>query len=162
MKKEEYISVANYFNKRKRLLRAALIFQKSAEVFIYAAYPVFLIWLAFSRNPFFWRSVISCGVGFVAVSLARRLINAERPYKKYGFTPLIKKETEGNSMPSRHCFSASVIAVNISAVFLPLGVFIGVLAVMIAVLRVLFGVHFIRDVAVGLIIGLVVGATVFI
>ena len=162
MKKEQYKSVANFLNQRKGLLKTAIIFQKLAEAFIYVSYPIFLIWLILNGNPFFWRSAISCGVGFLAVSLVRRLINAERPYKKYGFTPLIKKETEGNSMPSRHCFSASVIAVNISAVFFPLGIFIGALAVMIAVLRVLLGVHFIRDVAVGLIVGVIIGATVFI
>lgn len=99
-----------------------------------------------------------CGVGLVAVSLLRIRINATRPYEKFGFTPLIKKESKGRSFPSRHAFSAAIIAFNIGAVYLPLGIAVGVIALVIAALRVVLGVHFIKDVVFGILAGILLGA----
>ena len=90
----------------------------------------------------------------VAAAL-RAAINRPRPYTKYGFVPLFPKDKTGQSMPSRHCFSAAAIAATVWYVLPPLGAVLAVLAVIIAVSRVVTGVHFVSDVLAGLAFGLV-------
>lgn len=162
MTEKGYLAAIDIFTARPRLLRAAVITQKTCEILIYALYPAFLLYLFVVESGFWWRSALVCGAGFIAVSLLRLRINAERPYEKYGFSPLIKKESKGRSFPSRHAFSAAIIAVNIGAVCLPLGVAVGIMALVIAFLRVVLGVHFIKDVAFGILCGLALGAIVMI
>lgn len=58
-------------------------------------------------------------------------------------------------MPSRHCFSAAAIAAAVWYVLPPVGTALAVLAVVIAISRVITGVHFVSDVLAGLAFGLV-------
>ena len=77
------------------------------------------------------------------------------PLTALGFTPLFPKDKPGQSMPSRHCFSAAAIAGAAWFVIRPLGLALAVLAVVIAVCRVVTGVHYISDVLAGLAFGAV-------
>ena len=56
-------------------------------------------------------------------------------------------------MPSRHCFSAAAIAVVAVYCNPALGAVLAVLALLIAVSRVVTGVHYISDVLAGLAFG---------
>lgn len=56
------------------------------------------------------RIVAVTAVSFIGVSYFRKKFDAPRPYTVYNYEPIIKKEKEGNSFPSRHVFSAFVIA----------------------------------------------------
>lgn len=161
MNKEGYVAARKFFEAHPKTLKTATVLQKGAEILIYLTYPVFITVLFFEQNLFWAKSLAVCGIGFVAVSLFRHLYNAKRPYQIYDIKPLINKNSQGKSMPSRHCFSASVIAVNIAWVNLPLGITVGLLALIIAALRVAFGVHFIKDVLCGLILGVLIGSVVF-
>ena len=99
-------------------------------------------------------------VPYVGVSLFRRFFDAPRPYELYGMTELLGKaphKTKGHSFPSRHVFSAFVIAAVLSFVCLPLGIVLAVLGTALAVFRVVLGIHFVRDVAAGALIGIVSG-----
>ena len=97
------------------------------------------------------------GAPFVIVTLARRWINAPRPYELYDFYEKRPKDKIGQSFPSRHTFSAFTVAV-LSYILSPwLAVALGVLGVALAVSRVLLGMHFIRDVAAGALIGIISG-----
>ncbi len=158
MKKEGYIAAKNFFDAHPTFTKIAVALQKGSEILIYLIYPVFLAALFLNRNIFWAKSAAVCGVGFVLVSLFRHFYNAPRPYQVYNIQPVINKNTKGKSMPSRHCFSASVIALSVSVINLPLGIIIGVLALIIAILRVAFGVHFIKDVLFGLLSGVVIGS----
>ena len=95
--------------------------------------------------------------GFIAVTVARKLINAKRPYEVYAFYDVPPRNKTGESHPSRHSYSAAVIATLGFAVspFLTLGT--GILALIIAVTRVVTGVHFVRDVIAGLTLGILFG-----
>ena len=157
MKQQGYIAVKNFFDTHPKLKKFLVLIQKGAEILIYLTYPVFIAVLFLANNWFWAKSVVVCGVGFILVSLFRHFYNAPRPYQVYDIQPVINKNTKGKSMPSRHCFSASVIALSVSVINLPLGIIIGVLALIIAILRVAFGVHFIKDVLAGLIVGILIG-----
>jgi predicted amidohydrolase len=86
-------------------------------------------------------------------TLLRAAINRPRPYEALNFTPLFPKDTKGQSMPSRHCFSAAAIVAAAFTVWVPLGVAACLLAAVVAVTRVLTGVHYPSDVLAGLAFG---------
>jgi len=69
----------------------------------------------------------------------------------------VEKETAGKSFPSRHAACAGVIAVTALKTLPPLGVFLSLVALGICLSRVLAGVHFLRDVVAGLLLGAGIG-----
>lgn len=162
MTEKGYLACIDFFSRRPKLQKAAIILQKLCEALMYAAYPLFILWLIVDGNGLWWRSLLVCDLGFIAVTLLRLRLNAVRPYEKFGFAPLIKKDKKGQSFPSRHAFSAAVIAVNVGVYCLPLGILLSAVALAIAFLRVVLGVHFIRDVAFGIIAGVAIGLIVLI
>ena len=70
---------------------------------------------------------------------------------------LLEKSTRGNSMPSRHVFSAVMITMCIYQVSPALGALLLVFCAFSAVVRVLLGVHYPLDVIVGYLCGLLGG-----
>lgn len=101
------------------------------------------------------------GIGFVLVSLVRGSMNAPRPYETWPIEPLIYKNTKGHSMPSRHVFSSSVIAMCALRVHWIFGVVMLLLSLFLAFVRVLGGVHYPKDVAAGYAIGVLTGLILF-
>lgn len=161
MKQEGYKAARKFFEEHTLFFKIARAVQKGSEILLYLAYPVFIALLFFKNDIFYLKSVAVCGAGFAVVSLFRGLYNAKRPYEIYDIKPLINKNSAGKSFPSRHCFSAAVIAMSFMVISLPLGAAALALAVTMAVLRVAFGVHFIKDVLLGLFLGIVVGSIQF-
>ena len=99
--------------------------------------------------------------GFVILSLLRKKINAPRPYEVWDITPLLDRDSPGQSMPSRHVFSATIISMACLHASLSAGVILLVLSALLGLVRVLGGVHFPKDVVVGYICGLVWGVIFF-
>ena len=94
---------------------------------------------------------------FILVSVIRKCIDARRPYEKYDIKPLFVKVTKGESMPSRHVFSITIIAMCWLYVSIPIGIIILILVAVMAASRVLAGVHFVRDVVAGFLVGIICG-----
>ena len=99
--------------------------------------------------------------GFVILSLLRKKINAPRPYEKWTIKPLLDRDSPGQSMPSRHVFSATIISMACLHASLSVGVILLVLSALLGLVRVLGGVHFPKDVVAGYICGLVWGVIFF-
>lgn len=94
---------------------------------------------------------------FLGGTALRRALNFPRPYQQPGFVPLVQKQRQGCSFPSRHALSAGVIAA-VWLYFSPAaGAALTVVALVICGLRVLTGVHFVRDVAAGVTLGFALG-----
>jgi membrane-associated phospholipid phosphatase len=89
--------------------------------------------------------------------LLERLSMLHVPYEVYPINPLIKRSLHGKSFPGRHVFSAAVIACSLYIPSPICATITFVLACILAIVRVLGGVHFPRDVIVGLIAGAVCG-----
>lgn len=143
---------------RPGVARALNIVNHGIVVVFYAAYALLLGWACVS-DP--WKLAPLVGVtavGFVAVSFFRRRFNVPRPYECCAIAPLIARDGAGKSFPSRHAFSAFAIAASWFAASAPVAVVLLVAAVVLAVCRVLGGVHFPRDVVVGALIGSATGA----
>ena len=99
--------------------------------------------------------------GFVILSLLRKKINAPRPYEEWGIKPLLDRDSPGQSMPSRHVFSATIISMACLHASLSVGAILLVLSALLGLVRVLGGVHFPKDVLVGYICALVWGVIFF-
>ena len=99
--------------------------------------------------------------GFVILSLLRKKINAPRPYEVWEIVPLLDRDSPGQSMPSRHVFSATIISMACLHTSLTMGMICLILSAFLGLVRVLGGVHFPKDVVVGYICGLVWGVLFF-
>lgn len=99
--------------------------------------------------------------GFVILSFLRKKINAPRPYEVWKIVPLLDRDSPGQSMPSRHVFSATIISMACMHASLPIGMICLTLSAFLGLVRVLGGVHFPKDVLVGYICGLVWGVIFF-
>ena len=102
-------------------------------------------------------AILVPGVSFVIVSIFRYIYNAPRPYEVNDVTPMTGKKTKGKSMPSRHTFSIFVIAMTVFYYDYRFGICLLFAGVILATLRVLERVHFVKDVVVGAIIGIGAG-----
>ena len=156
MNEQQYRTVIGWFNARPAAKKALRAVSTGAVAAVYLLYLGLLAWLAWHAMwvPLGVTAVVPAAA-FVVGTALRAAINRPRPYTKYGFVPLFPKDKTGQSMPSRHCFSAAAIAATVWYVLPPLGAVLAVLAVIIAVSRVVTGVHFVSDVLAGLAFGLV-------
>ena len=99
--------------------------------------------------------------GFVILSFLRKKINAPRPYEVWEIIPLLDRDSPGQSMPSRHVFSATIISMACLHASLSVGVILLVLSALLGLVRISGGVHYPKDVVVGYICGLVWGVLFF-
>ena len=100
--------------------------------------------------------------GFVLLTLVRKWVNQPRPYETWEIIPLLEKDSSGNSMPSRHVFSATIISMACLHANLLVGLVLLVLSALLGLVRVLGGVHYPKDVLVGYACGLLLGILFFI
>lgn len=133
-----------------KLMRRVTALNRALTIVGYVAYPVLLALLAAFKPSLLASRIAVPASAFVVVSVARRLINAPRPYEGPNARPaLIDKGTSGRSFPSRHTFSMFMIAFAWIS-WIPFGVVPGcVLAACACALgaaRVALGVHHLRDV----------------
>ncbi len=135
---------------------------------MYAAYPVLILCIAsggllqgsgiLEAGAAVLPYLLIPGVSFILLSAVRKRMNWKRPYEEWPMDPMIRREKKGRSMPSRHVFSAAVISMCILRRNAALGIiFLGV-SVCIAVVRVLGGVHYPRDVIAGYLLGAAAGS----
>ena len=99
--------------------------------------------------------------GFVILSFLRKKINAPRPYEVWEIVPLLDRDSPGQSMPSRHVFSATIISMACLHASLTMGMICLTLSAFLGLVRVLGGVHYPKDVVVGYICGLAWGVLFF-
>lgn len=146
-------SVLLKVNKKPRLCRLLRLVSHLAGILAFLLYlSVFIMTLLFSAFCAL-KLLIILGVSYVLVSIFRKKINAPRPYELYSFYEVPPKSKRGVSFPSRHVFLVFAIS-TLCFPLLPLPSLILLLfAVTQAVSRVLLGIHFIRDVVCGAILG---------
>jgi membrane-associated phospholipid phosphatase len=125
--------------------------------FVFAVYPLYLLMLFLRGDPFLLRAFLVPFISFCAVTVFRRVYNAPRPYEKFGIPPVIDKDTQGKSFPSRHVFSVFVIAATIFVEHHGAGLMLAIVGVALAAIRVLGGVHEPRDVIAGACVGILAG-----
>lgn len=119
---------------------------------------VFLLMLLhFMRASIFelLKYLIVLGFPFLLVGVLRRVIKAPRPYELYDFIEHPSRRGTGNSFPSKHAFSVFAIGTLCLFVFPILGAVTLVFGALLCFCRVAEGIHFVRDVLAGAIIGVI-------
>jgi membrane-associated phospholipid phosphatase len=108
-------------------------------------------------------TILLPAVCFGTVSALRKVFCRPRPYQTTGagIQPLIKKESEGDSFPSRHIASAFVIGTVALSQFIWVGVLCYLAGLYLAVVRFLFGLHYPTDLFAGIVFGVLFGAFAF-
>jgi membrane-associated phospholipid phosphatase len=144
------------YESKKTALSLKIISHASSLISV-VVYAVLVIYSYLSAPMEAVRMLIAAGVPFVLVSIVRKLVNAPRPYEIYEFYESHPKEKAGESFPSRHVFSAFIIAALSYTLSLPLAIALAVIGIALAVSRVLLGMHFIRDVITGCVLGIASG-----
>ncbi len=156
MTDEQYRRISAPF-RSANAARALGLADRGLALLCYVTYPLCLLRLAVLKDARVLPAVIVPGVSFVVVSLFRRFYPAPRPYEALDIDPILHKDTEGRSFPSRHVFSAFVIAMTYLWLCPAMGVLFLLLGAALAFCRVVGGVHFPRDVLAGAAIGILSG-----
>ena len=125
------------------------VFLYGVAVLLYAGQYLFTLQL-----------LLVTAIPFLVVSLMRIFINSPRPYEVFD-TPELEKMREsrkgGRSFPSRHVFSAFLIGVLWLYFNTLYGIVAIILGLFMATERVILGIHFLKDVITGAVIGALSG-----
>lgn len=155
MTRDGYNRMTQPFRDNPKRAKSLHIMNKILTAIVFLSYPALLVWLYF-RYPedLLLRAILVPLDGFIAVTVFRYVVNRKRPYETFGIPPVIPKETSGQSFPSRHVFSAAIIAFTFLAIpgMQVVGGSLVVCMVAIAIIRVVSGVHYISDVVAAVLI----------
>ena len=160
---EWYNHIAGKIENKPFLLRLLRTFNRLMTVVMPIVYLTLLATTYF-REGFGKQVLIYVFIpasGFVILSFLRKKINAPRPYEEWDIKPLLDRDSPGQSMPSRHVFSATIISMACMHASLPIGMICLTLSAFLGLVRVLGGVHYPKDVVVGYICALVWGVIFF-
>ncbi|MBQ1598524.1 MAG: phosphatase PAP2 family protein [Lachnospiraceae bacterium] len=161
MKDTNYLRLNQLMHQRRRYQILVKVLEKMVTLLTFASYPLLLAYVYFKKIAWLLPMVLVPAFGFLAVTFIRSGINAKRPYENLGYEPVIQKDTTGHSFPSRHAFSIFMIAITYFFVDKGSGVLVGFMGVLLCVLRVLGGVHYIRDVVAGASSAVIYGAVCY-
>lgn len=157
MTKEQYVKITEPLRSNPSRAKRVISLNHVLTILVFFTYPLYLLTLLLDSNPWLSRAILVPAVSFFLVSLIRYLINAPRPYEKFSLPPVLEKDTKGKSFPSRHVFSVFMIAMTIFYDHPGAGMMLGILGVILAVVRVLTGVHEPKDVIAGAVAGIFCG-----
>ena len=160
---EWYDHIAGNVKNKPFLLRLLRTFNRLMTVVMPIVYLILLVitYLQEGLGKQVWIYVFVPASGFVILTLLRKKLNAPRPYEVWDIVPLLDRDSPGQSMPSRHVFSASIISMACLHASLYVGLILLVFSALLGLVRVLGGVHFPKDVVVGYICSLVWGVLFF-
>ena len=154
---KRYKKCMNFWERHAKLLFTAKMIHHLSVIAVYMAFPSFLLYTALKQDTFFITAFSVCLISFILLSLYRKMADKKRPSEVYNIPSAIEKDKKGKSFPSRHSFSAAVISVCLFNISVWLGAAFLLLTLIIAALRVALGLHFVKDVLVGLLIGVLCG-----
>ena len=154
-----YNKIREKYSHREREIKFV---NKLLTLITYFAYPAMAAYLFIKGDERFLKVVAVPAAGFIMLTLFRKALNRSRPYEKFDIKPIIKKDTKGQSMPSRHIYSITVIAMTFLYVMPALGIVFLIFALILAGVRVIGGVHYPSDVLAGFLLGVLSGLPLYI
>ena len=149
-----YSKIREKYSHREREIKFV---NKLLTLITYFAYPAMAAYLFIKGDERLFKVVAVPAAGFIMLTVFRKAVNRSRPYEKFNINPIIKKDTKGQSMPSRHIYSITVIAMTFLYVMPALGIVFLVFALILAAVRVIGGVHYPTDVLAGFLLAIAAG-----
>lgn len=155
MKKETYIKMTQPFRDHPQMAKGLHIINRICMVIMYVSYPMLIVVLFSQKEETFIEVLLVPAISFALLSIGRYFINRKRPYEVFEVPPVIPKNTKGKSFPSRHVFSATMIAMTylFMSPWTWSGMVLLAVALLQALVRILSGVHYISDVVAGIVVG---------
>ena len=141
--------------------RALDVLDRGLVAIIAAGYIGMLVWLAVAGDARFWKALLVPAVTFALVTVLRAALDWPRPYAAHDIDPILVKERQGKSFPSRHVSSAVIIACTLLWLDAAWGIPALVACAIVSATRIIGGVHFPRDVVAAIIISLACAAVGF-
>ncbi len=153
MKEEWYKNMTERLRSHPKCVWLIHNFNWASTLMIATAYVGIVFLLFYFGYPTFSKAVMVPLSGFLTLTAVRSLVNRQRPYEQFDLEPVIPKKTKGKSFPSRHIYSAFIIAFTYLYVgdIKITGIFFLILAILMAVVRVISAVHFLSDVLAGIV-----------
>ncbi len=158
MKKHTYLKLMKYLEGKRRLTKSLIATERGIEVTVIVSFILLIFYTLYTSAGMALLSAATCLSALYICTVLRMALDRPRPYEVYNCMPAMFKDTKGKSFPSRHLTSIAVISVCLFKIAPLLGVPFFFLTLVMGFLRVFLGVHFIKDVAVGAVIGFAVGA----
>ena len=146
-----YLSINQYLQKHPAYRHFIALVTKFSVYPFYGLYPAILVYLYMTNNDLLIEVTLKPFFMFLFVTLFRKMINRPRPYDQLPITP-IEEHKQGESFPSRHSASAFIIALMIIKVSLPLGIFALLCAIIVALSRLLGGLHYLSDIVAAILL----------
>lgn len=156
-----YIKKYKWLKARPTLSKAIITLCHILSDAIYLAYIVSVGLLFIKHDARIWAFIGVPAIGFLTETLLRAKLNWPRPYEVLPVPALEPKDTKGKSFPSRHAFSAAILSIAFYTLHPILGACLLLFTTLIGLCRVLMGVHWIRDVVVGILFGWLFGGIGF-
>ncbi len=160
MSTEKYLKMYSAVYSRPKIAKLLQIVYTVIAFLTIATYGWFIGFNAVKDFMLTVYLVVVTAIPFIAVTIMRKLINAPRPYEVFDcdeLLPLRVSGKAGSSFPSRHSTSIFLIGSAFTFVVPWVGIVLLCLGVVLAVCRLLLGIHFLRDVIAGALIGAISG-----
>lgn len=143
-----------YLLSHQKLCQAILFLSTWLTRLVYVSYGILVVYAIIHKQ---YACIYVPAIGFIVETAIRAKLNQPRPYEVMDFPALKPKATKGKSFPSRHCFSVAIISMAMAYVNIHLGILFFLFTILLMILRVCIGVHWIKDVVAGALLGILIG-----
>lgn len=157
MNSEIYKKMMRLFQTHQKYIPLIIFINRYFTLFTFVSYPTLILWMFFAKDHRTAAFILVPALSFICLSIFRKIIHRPRPYEIYDIKPIIRREKNGDSFPSRHVFSIFLISGIWFPVFAPIGVLLFIFGICLGIIRVIGGVHFPSDVICGAILGIFCG-----
>ncbi len=153
MNKLSLVRLVKKVNGSEKIKKTITVFCYLVSLLTVFVFAYMLLYFARSSLILAIKYIIVLGFPFLLVGLVRKIVKAPRPYELYDFFEKPPRAGEGDSFPSRHSFSVFAIGTLCLFVSPVLGIITLVFGALLCFCRVAQGIHFVRDVVAGALVG---------
>lgn len=161
MNKRLFFCAYNTARQNKAVGKVAVFLASHTNKIYAIVYCIGVLYAFFQSSNLFFRFIFVPFICMVYNTVLRKILNRPRPFNELNIESLIEHDDKG-SCPSNHSAGAMVISVAWYSISPIIGVGLTVLAVLTGVSRVMTGVHYPLDVALGWAVGLCAGVLGFV
>lgn len=157
MNEKQYQTVLSWCRKSKKREAVFTFLCKTSPISVIIIYGCTCLYLLATKDARLIKFLCYPALDLILVTLLRKWLNQPRPQEVYSIKPLIKHHN-GESFPSRHTASATIIAFSCYWIFPPLGILCFLISIYVGLSRIIGGVHFVKDVLAGAGISILLGS----